>query len=55
MKSLNKPELEETIRFIQIFDRAFDCLNVSKFGDAKPDRKPYRDVNDPRFQVSITI
>ena len=52
MELAGKPETQETIRFIRTFDKTFDCLNVSKFGDAKPDRQPYTDVNDPRFQVS---
>ena len=52
MELAGKPETQEIIRFIRTFDKAFDCLNVSKFGDTKPDRQPYTDVNDPRFQVS---
>ena len=45
-------ETQETIRFIRTFDKAFDCLNVSRFGDTKPDRQQYTDANDPRSQVS---
>ena len=52
MRFAGNPETQETIRFIRTFDKAFDFLNVSKFGDVKPDHQPYADVNDPRFQVS---
>ena len=52
MELADKPETQETIRFIRTFDKAFDSLNVSKFGNAKPDRQPYTDVNDPKFWVS---
>ena len=49
MELAGKPETQETICFIRTFDKAFDCLNVSKFGDGKPDCQPYTDVNDPRY------
>ena len=49
MELAGKPETQETIHFIRTFDKAFDCLNVSKFGDGKPDCQPYTDVNDPRY------
>ena len=55
MELAGKPETQETICFIRTFDKAFDCLNVSKFGDGKPDRQPYIDVNDPRFQVRSDV
>lgn len=42
-----------TRKFIRIFDRSFDCLNGnSQFNYGKPDRAPYRSVDDERFTVS---
>ena len=44
------------IEFIKKFDRAFDCLNVTKNDkQGKPDRRAYKSVNDPRFQVSFFL
>ena len=43
---------EATRKFIRYVDRIFDCLNVSKVGiKVKDDLKPFRDVNDERFEV----
>lgn len=50
------PDTFETERFIRIFDKFFDCMNVRSFTECfekrKPDRRPYRSVDDPRFDVS---
>ena len=52
------PATKETERFVAMFDKWFDCLNVRNFEEwknkLKPDRKPYSDPNDPRLKV-ITI
>ena len=45
MELTGNRETQETIRFIRTFGKAFDCLNVSKFGDAKADHQPY--TQDP--------
>ena len=42
---------EETVRFIRMFDRAFDCLNVRSLCAVKPDLRGYRDASDQRLQV----
>ena len=52
MELAGKQKKQETIRFIRTFDKAFDCSNVSKFGNTKSDRQPYTDVNDPKFHMS---
>lgn len=50
------PELYETIRFVYVFDRFFDSLNVSNFTNGKYKRKvfqqPYRSANDFRLNVN---
>lgn len=58
MEFLGNPESKETIRFIKMFDRWFDILNVSNSSEGvqkrKPDRMPIR-RNDPRLQVSYKL
>ena len=48
-------ESEETVRFITMFDRFFDCFNVRCFNAGKHQRKPfkqpYRSGNDFRLKV----
>ena len=38
-----------------MFDRVFDCLNVAKINEhitsRKPDLAPYREIEDPQFEV----
>ena len=55
MLLVNDPWMRETRRFVCMFDRFFDCLNVSNFTDGKFDRKvfrqPYRSSNDFRLKV----
>jgi len=45
----------ETKRFVMMFDKFFDCLNVRDLHQwvkkLKPDLKPYRKVTDARFEV----
>ena len=52
-------EAEETIRFVRMFDRFFDCLNVSSFTAGKFSRKafrsPYQCSTDFRLKVDIAI
>ena len=49
----------ETRKFVIMFDRFFDCLNVRSpsewYTHKKPDRKPYCEVDDPRFEVHLLI
>jgi len=55
MLQYGTPEMGETARFIMLMDRMFDCMNVRSETEGirrrKPDLLPYRDENDPRFQV----
>lgn len=46
----------ETIRFIEMFDKAFDCLNVTRVKrNDKPYRQPFRDINDQRFDFLMSV
>ena len=48
-------EAEQTAKFVDMFDKFFDCLNVSNFFDGihqlKPFRHPYRNGFDFRLKV----
>lgn len=52
-------EAEETARFVLIFDKFFDILNVRSFKEGARKRKkfmhPYRSINDERLEVSHQI
>ena len=41
----------EAIRFVRMFDKAFDCLNVRNLHDKKPERRGYTTADDERFAV----
>ena len=41
----------ETVRFIRMFDKAFDCMNVRSLYDKKPERRGYTTAEDDRFSV----
>ena len=49
------PATKETQRFVLLFDRFFDCLNVRNLNEwavkRKPDLKPYCSPDDTRLQV----
>lgn len=55
----NDEQTSETQKFVKMFDRFFDCLNVRCTSEGrqkrKPDLRPYRDPNDSRITVSIVI
>ena len=55
----NDPEMVETRRFVCMFDRFFDCMNVSNFGNGKHKRKvfqqPYRSSGDFRLKVYLSM
>ena len=47
-------EARETARFIEMFDKFFDCLNVNNFNSGKHKRKVFQDPfrpNDFRLKV----
>ncbi len=52
------PSTVETQKFVAIFDKFFDCMNVRSrdlwIRKLKPDLKPYTSVDDPRFKVGDT-
>ena len=52
------PEATETVRFISMFDKFFDCVNVANFTSGRFKRKvfqqPYRSGEDFRLNVLFT-
>ena len=52
-------ETKETEKFVRMFDKFFDCLNVrctsAGVHHRKPDLRPYRSPDDPRLKVSILL
>ena len=52
-------EVTETVKFVALFDKFFDCLNISNFTNGTLKRKafkhPYHHVNDFRLAVSGVI
>jgi len=56
MKLTGGSEVTETVRFVTMFDRFFDCLNVNNFMTGHHQRKvfkqPYKSANDFRLKVS---
>jgi len=52
LRCQGKFDTKSTIEFVELFDRAFDCLNVTRVDlNDKPDRRPYYSINDERFEV----
>lgn len=53
-----QPDTKETERFVRLFDKLFDCLNVRSVNEAitkkKPNLKPYKSATDERLKVSHT-
>ena len=51
------PDTSETERFVQTFDKFFDCLNVRSTDEyinkRKPNLRPYTDVTDERLTVGV--
>jgi hypothetical protein len=49
----------ETQKFVLMFDRLFDCLNVRNYKQwkekRKPDLKPYSSADDKRLEVGSSI
>lgn len=50
------PDVEETAKFVLMFDKFFDCLNVTNFTNAarkrKPFLEPYTSAEDVRLKVA---
>lgn len=51
------PDTTETQRFVSLFDKFFDCLNVRSTNEwiskRKPNLKPYTSPSDERLEVSL--
>ena len=58
MKRMNNPELEKTIEFVLMFDKFFDCLDVSSLDTGKLSRNafksPYHSSADFKIKVHTT-
>lgn len=52
-------EVEETVKFVRMIDKFFDCLNVNSFTQGKHKRKPfqepYRSKDDFRIKVHMQL
>ena len=50
-----RDDVVETVRFITMMDKFFDCLNVNNFSmgnkNKKPFKQPYRSADDFRLTV----
>ena len=59
LEYLGDDDMVETIIFIKMFDRFFDCLNVRCLSEGvqkrKPDLQPYTDPCDSRLKVSTVF
>ena len=57
LKRFGSFEVEETAKFVEMFDKLFDCLNVGSPTEGKWTRNcfkdPYRSINDFRLKVLI--
>ena len=55
MELIGGAEASETARFLLMFDKLFDTLNVSNFSEGcqsrKPFRQPYTSADDFRLKV----
>ena len=49
--------VQETVKFVEHFDRFFDCLNVNSYNTGRHKRKifkqPYRSATDFRLKVNV--
>ena len=58
MKLDDDPATKETQRFVHMFNRFFDMLNVRSVRESvlhrKPDVQPYRNPDDERLKVTST-
>ena len=59
LRTYLKGESEETAKYLEMFDKFFDCLNVTNYTTCYIKRKyfqsPYRWNNDLRIQVNKYI
>lgn len=59
LRMIGDVTFEQTIRFVEMFDRFFDCLNVNSYNTGHLKRKvfkqPYRSGTDFRLKVCLLI
>ena len=52
-------KVEETVKFVRMIDKFFDCLNVNSFTEGKHNRKPfqepYRSKDDFRIKIHMLL
>ena len=50
-------EVTETVRFVSMMDRFFDCLNINNFTSGKTKRKPFQDPfrSDKDFRLKVRV
>lgn len=56
LRLLYGDDCSETIHFIEMFDKLFDCMNVTNFKNSFKSLKPFKMPfvqNDHRFKVHI--
>ena len=55
----NVDETTETEKFVVMFDKLFDCLNVCSITEHlakhKPDVEPYHSISDARLKVFVIL
>lgn len=55
LRITGEEDVEETARFVEFFDRFFDCVNVGDFDSGlktrNPFKDPYRSSSDFRLKV----
>lgn len=56
LQTMKRAEFKRTVEFTMMFDKLFDCLNVSNFVTAKQSRNPFKapfhSADDTRIEVS---
>ena len=59
IKLTGGPDAQETAKFIEMFDKFFDCLNVDNLNEGNQEKKdfkkPYEKKDDIRLTVRITL
>ena len=56
LSTQERPGTSSTIKFVEMFDKVFDCLNVSNINKGRKNKKElktYESPNDWRFKVHI--
>ena len=43
IRTTHSSEVEETVKFIENFDKFFDCLNVTNYDSGRKERTPFKE------------